>query len=320
MSGGKWRRRVLAVLVASLPCLAPAKDPDAVKPGSARPASAARPTVDSGAPQGTREIVLDEHANGKVIGIRTARGVATTVEFPETFVENPVCGDCEVDDGAGPPTGNDALYRIQYPEHDGRFLTLFPNPSRRARERSEMDTSILVRLAHAAVTLFVEQGDRASADTRVVFTYPNHAGETEYIRAERQRIEKEADDRVKREVRARMHLALRAPHGCVAKSDRTRSDDIVLELKEICYFDRDVYFTFFVENRGRDPFDVKSVLVDKGKSDGQEDSETIDYTKPVTGIIGVQLAPGDALRGPYTLTIQERGGKERVISLRNVGL
>jgi len=70
--------------------------------------------------QPAREIVVDEKKVGKVHHIRTARGVVTTVEFPEDLMEAPKCGDCA--DG----TGGGALSRMEW-NAQGRYLTIWPN-------------------------------------------------------------------------------------------------------------------------------------------------------------------------------------------------
>ena len=263
---------------------------------------------------GTREVALDERSSGKTFGIHTARSVLTTIEFPEDIQGRAACGDCEDDQGRE----GDALYRWQVAEQ-GRYLTIRPNLARKVREE-DSETTILVRLEHATLTLFVEQGERSRADTRVVFTYPNRAAESEYLRAERAKMEAAAEVKLERALRARLHQAMVDPHGCMSKSTRSRQDDIVLVVKEICYFGRDVFFTFEVENRGRTPFEIGSVQLDKGTNDGEEETRTVDNDHPEVGVVGIHLADGDAVRGPYTLTIHERGGKERFVQVTKLEL
>ncbi len=261
--------------------------------------------------KGTREVVLDEKAAGKVHPIRTARNVLTTVEFPEDLLGRPACGDCETDQG---PEG-DALYRMAV-SAQGRYLTLRPNASGRRPKDGDTSTTILVRLEHATLTLFVDQGERARADTRVVFTNPNRTSDTEFLRVERARIEAEAGAKVEAGFRARMLRAMAEPHGCVRKGERRRSEDLVLEVSEMCYFGNDVFLSFSLENRGRTPLEVGSVVVSRGTSSESDLSgHTVEGDNPSIGTVSVHLNDGEAVKGPYELTIHEKGGKERVISV-----
>ncbi len=261
--------------------------------------------------QGTREIVLDEKATGKVFAIRTARNVLTTVEFPEDLGGRPACGDCEQDSG---PEG-DALYKMAV-SAQGRYVTVRPNPAARKPKDGETGTTILVRLEHATLTLYVEQTERSRADTRVVFSYPNRSADTEYLRVERAKMEAEANARVETLFRGRMLKAMQEPHVCVRKSARSRNDDIVLEVKEMCYFGRDVFIVFSIENRGRVPLEVGAVVVSRGQNVHDDlGGGRVEGDEPSIGAVSVHLADGDALKGPYELSIQEKGGKERTVSV-----
>jgi hypothetical protein len=135
---------VLLLLVTGAPAT-PAKEP------AAEPA----PSI-----QAARQIVLDEKNVGKVFRIRTARNLLTTVEFPEDLVGAPACGDCS--DGNG-PDGGDALFRLDTVAQ-GRYLTIRPNngPGRQMRPGEDEATSVLVRLEHATLTLYVDVTSRSA--------------------------------------------------------------------------------------------------------------------------------------------------------------
>ncbi|HVO19849.1 MAG TPA: hypothetical protein VMU15_11370 [Anaeromyxobacter sp.] len=297
------RNLVVLVAWATAACLwagaAPGKEP------------AARDEAASDPPRDAREIVLDEKASGRVFAVRTARNVVTVVEFPEDLVGLPACGDCE--DGQGPE--GDALYRMEAVAR-GRYLTLRPNPvARRARE-SDPVTTILVRMEHATLTLYVEQVERGRADTRVVFTYPNRSADDEYLRVERAKLELEAAARAEAALTARFLRSFAEPHRCVSKSARVRSDDLVLEVREMCYFGREVIITLEVENRGRDPLEVGSVVVNRGSSKREYLSEkTIEGDRPSTAVVALHLEDGEQVRGPYAVTLQESGGRGRVVAI-----
>jgi len=295
--------RVPLVLLLLAPCVAGARE---ATPNHSSVAEGDGPV------QNTREIVLDERSAGKVFGIRTARNVLTTVEFPEDLSGRPACGDCEDDQG---PEG-DALYRMEV-SGQGRYLTIRPNPAGRRGRDEDTGTTVLVRMEHATLTLFVDQTERARADTRVVFSYPNRAADSEYLRVERAKIEAEAAAKAETALTARFLRAFAEPHRCETKSARVRSDDIVLEAKEMCSFGREVIITFEIENRGRAPLEVGSVVVNKGSENKREylSQQTVGNDRPSTGVVAFHLADGEEVRGPYELTVFESGGRGRVISL-----
>ncbi len=264
----------------------------------------------AGPVQATRELVLDDRASGKVFGIRTARGVLTTVEFPEDIAGRPACGDCE--DGQAPE--GDALYKLEV-SGQGRYMTLRPNAAARRGVNEDTSTTILVRLEHSTLTLYVEQTERPRADTRVVFKYPGRDADTEYLRVERAKIEAELAAKAETALTARFLRAFAEPHACVQRSARTRNDDIVLEVREMCYFGRDIIVTFSVENRGSTPFEIGSVVVNKGTNKREYVEANTISDRPSTGVVALRLTDGEQVKGPYELALYERGGKSRVVSL-----
>ena len=264
--------------------------------------------------KGVREVVLDEKTVGKAIGIRTARNLLTTVELPEDMLGAPSCGDCT--DGKTP--SSDALFRVE-PVAQGRYLAITPNDEagRRAEASDEPVTTVLVRLEHATLMLYLQRVDRKSAaDTRVVLTYPNRTSESEYVRAEKAKLEAETAARIESEVSGRFLRAFSEPHHCSKKGARARHDDVVLEVTELCYFGRDVILSFTVENRGRVPVEIGSVIVNKGTSKREYLSErTIEFQKVSSGVVSLRLPEGDATSGPFELTVSEGSGKRRSISV-----
>ena len=251
-------RRILALVSLVLwPCLASAVPPKKV------PAEPKEPAVEPAAVdpvQNTREVVLDDRSSGKVFGIHTSRNVLTTVEFPENLSGRPACGDCE--DELGPQ--GDALYRLAV-SGQGRYLTIRANAGAHRPRDEDTGTTILVRMEHATLTLYLEQGERSKADTRVVFSYPNRAADSEYLRVERAKIAAEYEARAETALTARFLRAFAEPHSCLAKSARVRNDDIVLEVREMCYFGREVIISFEIENRGSAPMEVGIGGLEQGR-------------------------------------------------------
>jgi hypothetical protein len=264
--------------------------------------------------KGVRQIVLDEKTVGKAIAIRTARNLLTTVELPEDILGVPTCGDCT--DGKNPES--DALFRVE-PVAQGRYLAITPNSSApgRAKPGEEPVTTVLVRLEHATLMLYVERVERKSAaDTRVVLVYPNRTGETEYVRAEKAKLEAETAARIESEVSGRFLRAFSEPHHCSKKGARARNDDVVLEVTELCYFGREVILSFTVENRGRVPVEIGSVIVNKGASKREYLSErTIEFQKVSSGVVSLRLAEGDTAGGAFEITVSEGSGKRRSVTV-----
>jgi hypothetical protein len=197
------------------------------------PAARTTPSV-----RAARRVVLDDKTVGKAIHVRTARNLLTTVELPEDLL-GVTCPGCS--DGRDPSA--DALFRLES-AGQGRYLTITPNTGegrRRVGAGDDPVTTALVRLEHATLMLYLERVERKrSADTRVVLAYPNRSMESEYLRAEKAKFEAEAMAKIESEVSARFLRAFREPHHCSQKGGRVRSEDIVLEVTELCYFGRDV--------------------------------------------------------------------------------
>jgi hypothetical protein len=275
----------------------------------AHPSTRSAPSV-----RGARQVVLDEKTVGKAIEIRTARKLLTTVEFPEDMLGTPTCGDCT--DAKNPDS--EAAFRIEPVAH-GRYLAITPNGDGGRRSKSQEDTvtTLLVRLEHATLVLYLERVERkASADTRVVLVYPNRSGESEYVRVEKAKFEAESSARIESEVSGRFLRAFSEPHHCSRKGARARNDFIVLEVTELCYFGREVIIGFTVENRGRVPVEVGSVVVNKGASKREYLSErTIDFQKVSSGVVSLLLPEGDRSSGPFELTVYEGAGKRRAVTV-----
>jgi hypothetical protein len=261
-----------------------------------------------------REVVLDEKTVGKAIEVRTARNLLTTVEFPEDLLGPPTCVDCS--DGKGP--GGDALFRIE-PVAQGRYLAITPNSDagRRMRAGEDPVTTVLVRLEHATLMLYLQRvEEKSAADTRVVLVYPNRSAETEYLRVEKAKLEAESAARIESEVSGRFLRAFTEPHHCSRKGARARNDDIVLEVTELCYFGREVILSFTVENRGRVPVEVGSVVVNRGANKREYLSErTIEFQKVSSGVVSLRLPEGDSAGGPFEVTVYESTGKHRAVSV-----
>ena len=292
------------LLVAALVLVTSAAAPAGAKEVTTRPVASV---------VAARQVVLDEETLGKAIEVRTAPNLLTTVEFPEDMLGMPTCGDCT----DGRSADSEASFRIE-PVAQGRYLAITPNGDGSLHSRGEdAVTTVLVRLEHATLMLYLKRVEpRTAADTRVVLVYPNRASESEYVRVEKAKLEAESAARIEAEVSGRFLRAFSEPHDCSRKGARARNDDIVLEVTELCYFGREVILTFTVENRGRVPLEVGSVIVNKGANKREYLSDrTIEFQKVTSGVVSLRLPEGDSSGGPFDLTVNEGAGKHRSITV-----
>jgi hypothetical protein len=264
-----------------------------------------------------RRVVLDEKTVGKAIHVRTAQNLLTTVELPEDLL-GVTCPDCS--DGK---ENADALFRLE-PAGQGRYLTVTPNTGegRRARAGDDPVTTVLVRLEHATLMLYLERVERKRlADTRVILAYPNRSADSEYLRAEKAKFEAEAMAKIESEVSGRFLRAFSAPHHCSGKGGRVRNEDIVLEVTELCYFGRDVIIAFKVENRGRVALELGPVEVNKGAHKREYLSKrTVEFQEVSDGVVSVRLPEGGASPGAFEVTVRESAGKQRSVTVGGLEL
>ena len=122
--------------------------------------------------------------------------------------------------------------------------------------------------------------------------------------------------RIESEVSGRFLRAFSQPHHCSKKGARARNDDVVLEVTELCYFGREVILAFTVENRGRIPVEIGSVVVNKGANKREYLSErTIEFQKVSSGVVSLKLPEGESSAGPFELTVYEGAGKKRAVTV-----
>ena len=263
---------------------------------------------------GARTVVLDDTTARGAIPVRAARNLLTTDELPEDVVGDLMCGNCSIGKEGNP----DALFRVEK-MGDGRYLAITTaEPARRARPVDPI-TNLIVHLEHTTVMLKLVRVDKASAaDMRVVLAYPNRKNESEYVRVEKAKLEAESAARIESEVSGRFLRAFAEPHHCSRKGARARNDDIVLEVTELCYFGREVILSFTVENRGRVPVEIGSVVVNRGTSKREYLSDrTVEFQKVSSGVVSLQLPESDAT-GKFDLTVLEGTGKRRTVTVGGV--
>lgn len=320
----------LAVLctltLAAAPSAKGAKETPATAAADSRPRPARR--ADSMVGKEVRTVPLSEKQAARVHIVRTAPSYPATLEFPEPFAAAPACGDC----------GDKGLFRLDV-FNDARYLTIKPRlfagpqPDGSVVAAQDFLTVLTVRLASYTLTIQVEYTDEPTrADPRVVFTLPDRSAESTYVRTEiakaRKALEEEFASKVEQGVQQGFLQALTLPHACSRSGVRTRTDDLVVEIAEVCYFGANVYVRFTIENRGRVPADIADVVLRQGTGGSAAplpDARTyfsqthLEFQGSITGVVGAPLAEGEEPARAYELAVHERGGKNRKVLASGFG-
>jgi hypothetical protein len=320
----------LAAAVSASGSAKPPKAPPAPPPPSTpapAPAAAPPPAAPAREPveKEARIVALDEKSARRVHPVRTAPSYATTLEFPEAFVGQPVCGDCITGKEAAALGGkpNNALFLMDV-FMDGRYLTIKPRQLADASlPAADYVTTLTVHLEHYTLTFQIEYADLRQADARIVFTLPQRQGENAYIEGEvakaKAKLEADFAARIDKAVIDHFLRDLSGAHHCASASAHVRSDDLVAEVQEICVFGSNVYLKFIVENRSRVACDLGDVTVRKGRNrkllapaDAQVLlSDHLEGLGTVTGVVGLPAGEGEEAATVFEITVTERGGRAR---------
>ena len=260
-----------------------------------------------------REIVLDARAARGTIPIRTARNQLTVVEFPGNIVLMR-CRACATDDKQ--PEA-DALFQVE--KLGDAVLAITPAPSEGKRVRSAVATTLFVQLEQTTLMLSLHRVESESAaDPRVILTYPK-ASRSNQAAAQHATPEKPTQDAITKASRDHFLDAFLEPHQCSHKSARARHDDIVLRVTEVCQFGQRLLISFSLENRGRAPFEVASVAIGAGTShDGRLEHRIIAFEEMARGVEYLDLSADRNTDGPHRLTVSEKGGRQRVVTVDGI--
>ena len=261
-----------------------------------------------------REVVLDAKTARGAVNIRTARNLLTVVEFPENVVTTtcPVCTD-----GKEPDTS--ALFRVE--KLADAYLAITPADSVGKRSQGAgRVSSVFVQLEGGSVVMLSldRVASAQEADTRVILAYPKQAAQT---RVDQNALDKSTEEKITRAATDKFLSAFMAPHECSQKSARARNDDIVLRVTEICHFGRQVLVSFNIENRARAPFEVEAVTLNKGEQKTKQgilSARTIAFDETTRGVEYLVLPEGDSAQGPYQLTVSEKGGQHRMVTVDGI--
>lgn len=304
----------------------PATTPSTLKPAAIDAGIAQAPLEQAGE---VKEIELDEKRARAVYRIRTALTIPAVVEFPEAFASEPACGDC-----ATKPGNSSALFALAV-DHSGQYLVIKPRaaPGLQADgsniPASDFVTTVTVRLASLTLTLQVElTEDVKAANPRVRFTLPGRAGESKFvadsIAKARASLEAEFASKVEAAGGEQLLRGFLEPHECRSASARQRTDDMVLELRELCRFGKRLYVRFGLENRSRVLFVVADVLA--GTTDGKVLAQLpsrhlltlqeVPFQATSEGVVSFDVEDASS---SFELRLVEQGGRSRTVALSAFG-
>jgi hypothetical protein len=177
------------------------------------------------------------------------------------------------------------------------------------------------------LTLQVEYAQRSQADARVVFTLPNRAAESAFVREQiaKARAELEAGfaARVSGRTTGVLLAALLESPRCSSLARRVRQENLVLDVVEICRIGSRVFVRFAVENRGRALVTVGSVALAQavgGQLQPLDEAhfllskDELEFRATIKGVIGFELLAGEQPAEAYTLTLTERVSGRQLVA------
>lgn len=328
---------MIPMLAVALMLAAPPKSSKPSKPApiaASADAGVAGPILASPLEQAgeVKEIELDEKRARAVYRIRTAISIPAVIEFPEAFSARPSCGSC-----ASPTSSpdNNALFALRAEEKENYLVIsprLAPGPQLDGTTLLVGDyiTTVTVRLASLTLTLQVElTEDKKLADPRVRFTLPGRGAEskfvTESIAKAKSALEADFAARVEAAASEQLLRSFLEPHECRSASNRQRTDDMVLELKELCRFGRRLFVRFALENRGRSLFVLGELAagVGDGKSFTALEARSLTtlpevaFQQSTEGVVSFDVE--DPSAHSFELRLTEKGGRTRSIALQGFG-
>jgi hypothetical protein len=304
---------LLAVVAESALAAAPKKAP---APPAPAPPSIVAPRA---GPQ-LRQIALDPTKPKAVYEIHASPGLSTTIQLPEDWAVTPVCGDCVFGDAAL----TTQLWRLDLsPETRTINIkpTRLPGPD---VPGSAFLTNLDVTLKGGlAITLFVKLTLPEEADARVEFSLPEAAmGTAKASKLERE-LEEQFDTRVEQATGEKLLDALIVGTKCKDFMGRpTRTDSLVVRLKQLCQNGALLYLTFEIENRQKNDAQLaNATLTDTAGNTSslvKFQAPRLRFNQRTLGIAGIPLASQDVPPSTYTLTVQEDGGKERQVTVDGI--
>jgi hypothetical protein len=315
---------MLAVALALLVSGAPAKKPAA----ATAPAIAVPPPAPSTGR--VREVTLDPTKRLEAPEIKLAPALTATLTFPEPWVSAPACGDCQY----GDVENKGQYWRLDIDSATNAISLKFIGQPTSAMIDAPPITNVNLQLESGLfVSLVVVLTlDPKSSDLRVDFRLPAGAGGKEKLTAKERELEAGFAGRVADAAAKELLTALMPGTKCrqYAGGPR-RNDQMVVRLDQLCSNGRYVYVTFDVQNRQRTDLALLTATLTsqtgatnvEARGDAevpvvQFEKSSLRFNETSRGIAAIPILDGHLVPSTYTLSVQEDGGAERVVTIEGI--
>jgi hypothetical protein len=310
------------VLLLLLLSTSPSAQPAAAAPARKASAKTSAPATPAKDANQARVITLAP-GTPQVFTVRTSPNQICAMTFPADFQGEVMCGSCTTEAG-GSPT---ALFRLDA-LRSVRMLAIKPRAyARKVDMQPEAYRTVLqVPLkGFAPITIEVEYVENPKdADTSVVFVLPDKVRDE--MASTRSAVEQEMTHELDKKVTAAFMRALAEPHACRSLSQYTRAEDLVVEAREVCWFGRRYFLRVSIENRGRDPVDVAGLSLSYGAKDPLTEAtaerdlaiDHLEFKQSVDAVLAFELKEGEAAPRRYSVSLAERGGRGRNVTLAKI--
>lgn len=272
-----------------------------------------------------------EAASENRLKINVALGEVVSLNLPE-----------DVELRGEPALGNAALFDVKVVADPLRVL-VWP---RLPRAAANLDPSQILG-ERSNLQLFLDSGVTVLIELRIArpgravqqvrFSFPEREAESAYVRArvaeENRRLEAEYQEKraaLEREIgqaaRQRVADGMLAHAECRSLRERSMRDLVVLRVHGICRIGLDIYVTFSVHNRSRDPFLVGEVEVHGVDAEAEPRDAESTYEGPkflvfdqrVKGVLSWSVE-ADEVVPRWTLVVDEGAGAGRSVRIEEVG-
>jgi hypothetical protein len=265
------------------------------------------------------------------IKINCALGDVVSIAFPEG-----------VELRGEPALGNQAIFEFRAQPEPFRILVWpkFPaNAKDLAPDVLLGERSNLQVFLDSGVTVLIELkiGAPNKSVQELRFEFPERAKESQFVRDKMDAFSRKLEDEyrektkaletgVEERARRRVARAMLDRVQCASVSERRMVDLLVVRAHRICRIGDLLFVEFSIKNRARDLFHLGEVhLRVAGAEEGEGEIEalaeysgetTLPFDQEVRGVASFAVAETSARA--YALTVQESGGKKRVVTVDGV--
>lgn len=267
---------------------------------------------------GIKIIEIDPAKRGEAYFVSASPSTKTVFQFPEAWATTPICGDCIIGDEQ--PTSQ--LWRLDLiPETNSVVLNAIRRPSSTLSPlafKTNLDVTLKSGLS---IVIRIEIVLPDEADTRVQFIIPGASTADAILSKERDRLEGEFAKRAQDAAMNRLlDLHMRGTTCRDFGGRPTRTDLMVVRLRQLCKTAGLIYITFEVENRGSDELQLASAsLVDRSIASTyvRFERQRLKPNERTVGIAAADLAD-EPPPSVYTLTVGEDGGRDRSVTIDSI--